>query len=343
MKEEKEVNGGGAENGNPKEMKQEAQEKIVEVLVEKLDQYFSFVISDLIPEESVDTKKLRDKKLKDDLIAINDALNMSSYLQILTFIKHYMDQIKLVENIQSNVELSHSTLLCQKIEFIKSILVGKLDSLDENSEEFTEDEISNLKLLEVELSEQLSRLTLLVTAYSNEEAMRKAKKAEEDRKAKEAQEAQEAQKAEKDQKVLLGYKDNIAKEFLKNLNDQKQALETEVKELGADPQTGKWGQTFFLLPHQKYEVNTKRIKVKVLDALEKAFKEVAENKTDFSQVWEAACQESKITADDLKRAMRSMKTSRTKDILLAVEEFFKVKLSDGVYQAPSKSPGKTGK
>lgn len=107
-----------------------------------------------------------------------------------------------------------------------------------------------------------------------------------------------------------------------------------------DSKKPKGAPQFFLWPHEKFELTTKRTKVKVLNAIGAAIKDAEDGKT-FADAWKAQCATNKITASDLQRALRSMKTSRTKNILSVVENKFGVGvLKAGVWQAPSSKLGK---
>lgn len=321
MNEENEVNGAGAENGNPKEMKQEAQEKIVEVLVTELNAYASNIISD-----SGDEKSMREQ-----LDHIVELIKIYSNSVFLALLDAYLKEADSIERIDNDSKLFTSRRLCQVLTLLMPLVSSR------ELEEIEGFDIENLRetLSDIEnaLGEHVTRLNEL--NYEYESNFSEHKKAFGPALADILQHSSGVgdryEKGTARFEKITALMDSLY--GIKSIIQwQKQALENEIEMLCK--------YTFFLLPHQKYEVNTKRIKMKVLDALEKAIDEVAANKTDFSDVWKAACRKSKITDDDLKRAMRSEKTSRTRTILVKVEDSFNVKLSDGVYQAPSKSPGK---
>lgn len=317
MKEENEVNGAGA-GEEENEMKQ--QEKIVEVLVTELNAYASNIISD-----SGDEKSMREQL--DHIVELIKIYSNSVFLAVLD---EYLEEADKIKQIDTDIELLSSRRLYQVLTFLK-ILVSSRE-LEEENEDSIEYFRKTLRDIDNALDEHLTRLNVLIL-----ESDKDLKEKHRNTYGEVIRSVQSHKSGDKYEKGTARFEKITA--LMDSLYDiksiiqwQKQALENEIEMLCK--------YTFFLLPHQKYEVNTKRIKMKVLDALGKAIDDVAANKKDFSDVWKAACEKSKITADDLKRAMRSEKTSRTRTILVKVEDFFNVKLSDGVYQAPSKSPGK---
>lgn len=317
MKEEDEVNGAGA-GEEENEMKQ--QEKIVEVLVTELNAYASNIISD-----SGDEKSMREQL--DHIVELIKIYSNSVFLAVLD---EYLEEADKINQIDTDIELLSSRRLYQVLTFLK-ILVSSRE-LEEENEDSIEHFRKTLRDIDNALGEHLTRLNVLI--LKSDEALKEKHRNTYGEVIRSVESHESGDKYEKGTarfEKITALMDSLY--GIKSIIQwQKQALENEIEMLCK--------YTFFLLPHQKYEVNTKRIKMKVLDALEKAIDEVAANKTDFSDVWKAACRKSKITDDDLKRAMRSEKTSRTRTILVKVEDSFNVKLSDGVYQAPSKSPGK---
>lgn len=116
----------------------------------------------------------------------------------------------------------------------------------------------------------------------------------------------------------------ISFEKLKNsVQTQIDALKGEIKVMGAD-QTKEGvdklvSGTFFFWPHEKFELETKRAKVKVLEAVHNAIEQTTPDKS-FQNAWKEVSKN--ITSEELKRAWRSVKSSRTKDLLEAISRQF---------------------
>lgn len=110
-------------------------------------------------------------------------------------------------------------------------------------------------------------------------------------------------------------------------------------------EVGQLSKNFISRGFFAYEIRTKRAKLAVLSTLKKVLDELpaaGHEQVNFAEKWKAACETTTppITVETVKRAFRSMKSSRTKAILLAVEKTFNVDLVASLKpsQASSSTP-----